>query len=481
MLWYILAGVCLGALGMWFVYFSVRRELVQVEEEKQTLWQERQIVVDFMHSLVESIGEGVSRETLYQQIVRTAILSTGGLAACVYERGTNDILKKVAVEGLFPPMKPLDGTYASVMTRAKFIEQVLQTERFEWGEGLIGSVAKSGRGVLIANGRKDPRVVNHKDSSLAIHSLILVPIIFREKTIGVVAIANPADNMAFNENDFSLMKSLAEQAGMALHNLKLMQIQMEKKQLDFEISLASNIQSLLLPKVFPNNDYVEIQAIYQPAKKVGGDLYDVFKLADGRIGVAIADVSGKGIPASLLMAICQTNLRHYAKECASPAEVLKSINAVMVSEMRRDMFITMVYAIIDFVKKEIVLARAGHELPMIVRKTPGSDTFTVEEISSDGMALGMVPSKLFNQVIKDVRVSFNADDTFLLYTDGITEAVNAQDEEFSREQLASLVKEQATKPVKEINKQILTAVERFAGSSEKSDDFTLVTVKCLQD
>jgi len=482
MLWYFLAGVALGALGLSFLYISARREIVKIDEEKQLLLQEKQISIEFMHSLVEAIGEGVERNDLYNHIVHTAILSTGALSACVYEKSNGNQLKRVAVEGLFPPQKPIASADETVVTRAKFIEQILKSESFEWGEGLIGGIARSGKGILIANARKDPRVIFHKDPALAVHSIIIVPILSHGSVLGLLAVANPADNIAFNETDFSLVQSLAEQAGMALHNLHLMELQLEKKQLDFEITLASNIQGMLLPQSFPKDNHFDVGACYHPAKKVGGDLYDVFKLPDGRIAVAIADVSGKGIPASLLMAICQTNLRHYARGNMSPAEVLKAINREMFPEMRRDMFITIVYAIIDTKKGEIMLARAGHELPMLLKgsQAEAGKATEIQLISSEGMALGMVPSHLFDSVIEDKIIPFHKHDVLLLYTDGITEAINDKGEEFSAERLIAVFRALGRESAKNINQGILKEVAEFVGAPDRADDLTLLSVKCTQ-
>jgi sigma-B regulation protein RsbU (phosphoserine phosphatase) len=127
-----------------------------------------------------------------------------------------------------------------------------------------------------------------------VRSVIVVPILFRERSIGVLAIVNPSDGGSFGETDFSLAISLAEQAGLAIHNLDLMASQIEKNKMDSDLGLAHEIQSMLLPKEFPDITDLQMASIYQPAQKVGGDLYDIFKIGEDRVGIAIADVSGKG-------------------------------------------------------------------------------------------------------------------------------------------------------------------------------------------
>jgi sigma-B regulation protein RsbU (phosphoserine phosphatase) len=478
MLWFF-AGVCAGGFLGWLLYLSARREAVRLDEEQQHLQQEKQIVVEFMHNMVESVGEGLNRRELFQRIVHAAVLSTGALSACAYERTEDDLLQGVAVEGLFPPQRPLpnEAGAPAPATRAKFLEQVLKAESYALGEGLIGAVAKSGKAVLIADAPQDPRVVVHTDPSLAIRSLIVAPITFRKDVLGVLAVANPADNLAFNDADFSLVQSLAEQAALALHNVELMRVQIEKSKMDFDLTLARSVQGLLLPRSFPQNAALEIDALYRPAQQVGGDLYDVFPLDGARVGVAIADVSGKGISASLLMAICQTNLRHFARQHDSPAEVLRRVNREMEGEIPEKLFITVIYAIVDTAKNEIVLARAGHELPLLMHLDSATDHLQVDTVGSDGMAIGMVTPEIFDVVISDRRVAFLPDDVFLLYTDGVTEAFNAEGAEFSSSRLADSLRYLRQHSPREMNQGILANVESFAGASAPFDDITLVTLR----
>lgn len=478
MIIYILVGIALGALSVWLLYFTARREIVRIEEEKQLLQQEKHLVIEFMHHLVEGIGASVEHEQLYQRIVHAAILSTGALSGCLFEKTHDDLLKGIASEGLFPPQRPLDETmYDKNMTRAQFIEKVLKSESFHMGEGLIGSVAQSKKAILIQNAERDPRVAIHMDSALAINSMIIAPILFRNTTLGVLALANPSDAMPFTENDLSLVESLAEQASMAIHSSNLMKLLLEKNKMDFELTLACNIQQMLLPKNFPDEPNLDIDTFYRPAQKVGGDLYDVIPLSPTRTGIAIADVSGKGVPASILMAICQTNLRHFAKQLTSPSEVLKAMNREMHPEMRRDMFITITYAIIDSESKTLTLARAGHESPLLLRYDSNEKKYVASKIYSDGMALGMVPGTLFDKVVQDVSTSFNSDDLLVLYTDGVTEAANQDEEEYGFNRLASHALQNIKLSSKRINNKIIQDIEDFVGTTEKVDDLTLVTIK----
>ena len=323
----------------------------------------------------------------------------------------------------------------------------------------------------------DPRIVKHDDPALAVRSVIDAPILFQERTIGVLAVANPAGGLPFTDHDFSLVMSLAEQAGLAVHNLESMHFQIEKKQLDLDLALASSIQQMLLPAATPRLAGLDIAAQYVPMQKVGGDLYDFYALSPTRLGIVVADVSGKGIPASLLMAICRTNLQRIAPHHESPARVLREVNRVMAGEVCRGMFITIVYVVVDVALGRVTFARAGHEQPLLSRREFGSVPPTGAFLDSEGMAVGMVGPEVFDGAIADAAVPFLPGDTLVLYTDGVTEAANAEEQEFSGSRLADALRSLGGRSAGEITEGILDHVRRFTGQDHPRDDLTLVTVK----
>ena len=316
----------------------------------------------------------------------------------------------------------------------------------------------------------------HEDPALRIRSLIAVPLQFRDKFVGVLAVANSADGEPFTAADFSLMQSLAEQAALALHNAEFLHFQLEKRQMDLDLSLASGIQQMLLPKAAPQIAGLDIDARYAPAQKVSGDFYDLFALPGNRLGVAVADVSGKGIPASLLMAMCRTDLRQIAPRHDSPAQTLAELNHTLGGDLR-GMFITILYAVIDPGRGEVTLARAGHELPLFLRRDPVTGVPSVAYVGSEGMPLGLVPGEIFSAVIADQTEPFQPGDGLVLYTDGLTEAPNDEEKEFSNARLADAVRALQARGARELNDGILETVRRFAGSVALRDDLTLVTIK----
>ena len=473
-----LLGGFLGAALVYAQYWRAQREAARIEEEKQALMEERQIVLDYMHTMVDAVGERLPREELFQRIVHAAILSTGALSACIFEKGDDNMMRGAAVEGLFPPHRPIPDTQRMKMgTRAKFIEQVLKSESFPVGEGVVGRVAATGRGELIVRASDDPRIVKHEDSALMVRSVIAAPIMVRQRLIGVLCVCNASDGLPFTETDYSLVEALAEQAGLAVHNADFLNLQVDKQRLDIDLALASDVQLMLLPHVMPQVPGLDIDARYLAAQKVSGDLYDVFKLGYDRVGVAVADVSGKGMSASLLMAICRTTLRQIAPMYTSPARVLAEVNRSLAGDVRTGMYITMSYAVVDAGKNQLTIARAGHELSLLSRRDAETGAYVSEFIGSEGMPVGLVDPELFETAITDRTLLFAPGSTLVLYTDGLTEAPNEDEKEFGGARLADALRAAHTGSARQINDDILAAVQAFAGTGGLRDDYTLLTVK----
>lgn len=474
----LILGILLGMAAMWVLYNRKARRLKLVEQQKQLLQQEKHIVVEFMHNMVEAVTEGSDRENMFQRIIHAAVLSTGAMSACIFEKRPDDTLKGIAVEGLFPPQRPFPKTKdkPEKRSRARFLESVLKSESYRIGEGLIGQVAKSRQAELITDARNDPRVVQHEDPALQLRSIIVAPVLFNNELLAVLAVANPADGLAFTETDFSLVQSLAEQVGLAVHNSEAMQVQIEKQEIDLDMQLAAKVQGLLLTKDYPSAKQVAFASHYTAAQKIGGDLYDVFSLDENTIAFAIADVSGKGISASLLMAICQTHLRHFAKAHTSPSRVLCEINAAMQKSMQPDMFITMIYAIFNLDSEKLTLARAGHE-PAFFYDSHSDGTLDVGPLRSTGMAIGMVDPEMFDSVIEDVSIHFGENDALLLYTDGVTECTNPGGEEYSGERLRAALHKHGHSSAEAIIEHVLEDLKDFSKSSGQHDDLTMIAVK----
>lgn len=474
---YVVVATVLALIALVCVLIAAKQRdiLAKTLDELDRLREERQVIIDFLHRSADDIGSGANREKIYKRTVRATALSCGAMSACVYEKTADGKLVAKACEGLFPPQTKKIGRRKNGELRAKYIEDALMAETIEPNEGILGEVAASGRGVLIKDALKDPRIIKHDDESLKIRSFMAVPLIFRGQLSGVLAVANPISGRAFTDTEFSLAKSLGEQCALALQNAEAVSALLMRNKLEFDLRLASSIQRYLLPENLPQTESLEFAVKYLPQQLIGGDFYDFFKLPHGKIGVVIGDVSGKGIPAAILMALCQTKLRYIAMSGKSPAQTLCLLNSEMVHAMRSDMFITIIYLVIDPKSGEARFARAGHEPPLLAR---ADSEEAAQPLKSSGMALGMVSEELFDEVMEDASFKMNSGDVLVLYTDGLTEAANPEGGEFTAKKLAQTISTLRSRNANDLNDEIIKSVESFMGPGNKyGDDLTLLTVK----
>jgi len=190
------------------------------------------------------------------------------------------------------------------------------------------------------------------------------------------------------------------------------------------------------------------------------------------LGVAIADVSGKGVPASLIMAICRSVLRAEASRNSSPADVLRKVNRQLYPDIKEDMFISMAYLILNHQRNAIILARAGHDAPLLYQRR----SQTVTPIKSPGMVVGIDSGSVFDRLTVDFAVPLERDDCLVLYTDGVTEALNIEGDEFGLDRMMESVRASANDGAQAIVKKIIQDVRDFTGSAPQNDDITLIAI-----
>ncbi len=235
-----------------------------------------------------------------------------------------------------------------------------------------------------------------------------------------------------------------------------------------ELRVARDMQISILPQKFPATATAATHAVMNAAQDVGGDFYDVFYLPGGRIGVVIADVSGKGVPAALFMMVSRTLVRGHAVGRMGPGDALTKINDVLSEENEKGMFVTLVFGILDSGTGEFTYANAGHCPPYLVR--PGSAL--TELPSSSGIALGVLPGRPY----QENSVQLEPGDRLFFYTDGISEAEGPGKELFENERLEAALAAAAGKTPEEMNHEVVEAVRAFAGGEPQSDDITCLTV-----
>jgi len=250
---------------------------------------------------------------------------------------------------------------------------------------------------------------------------------------------------------------------------------MEQQKLQKELQVAQEIQQMLLPSDFPKVEGYEIASYYEAAKEVGGDLFDFMEVDDDTIGICVADVSGKGVPGSLIMTMIRTAMRLESRGNKNPADVLARVNRFVADDMKRGMFVTMFYVILDSRNRMIHYASAGHN-PMILYRGSTKQTYY---LNPSGFPVGIqLPDiELFTQTIQTDSIRLREDDILVLYTDGITEAMNAKRELFREERFLEAIRQDAHLDVGEFIRSINGELKTFTGGAPQNDDITVVAIK----
>jgi phosphoserine phosphatase RsbU/P len=341
--------------------------------------------------------------------------------------------------------------------------------------GLIALLRKSGKPVDWHAFKDTKEFIEfnsiEKDKLVQAGVVFSVPMFLQDQLVGFINIGPKMSGRGYSQEDIDLLSTVGGQAAIAIENARLHKAELEQERIKEELDLARNIQQGLFPKTNPTIAGLDIAGTSVPALSVGGDYYDFIQLSPTKILTVVADVSGKGMSAALYMSKIQGMVQLAAYMYNSPKEMLKHINRRIFEGIDRKSFITMILAVIDTKKKEVRLCRAGHNKAMIVTNNK------VQFLQGAGIALGLERGPVFEDQLEEVRIPLKRNTLFLLYTDGITEAMNAQKQELGEEPVAAVLKKMRTASAVAIERAILKTVEIFRGSAEQHDDVTMVVVK----
>ncbi|NDJ77345.1 MAG: SpoIIE family protein phosphatase, partial [Chloroflexi bacterium] len=343
--------------------------------------------------------------------------------------------------------------------------------RMRIGEGIAGHVAASGEVVNIPDVYADPRFNQDFDrtSGFRTRTMLAAPMFNpQQKIIGVVQLLNKQDG-PFSWRDERLLAAMSSQAAISIENARLYQQEMQQRLINQELKTAYSIQASFLPASIPQHEGWDFAAVWQPIRNVAGDFYDFYQIDDGRLAVIIADVSGKGIPAALFMALSVTMLRFGMSLGLSPEEVTQRANELLLAEQRSRMFATTFIGYIDLENGGVDVASGGHNPSLLYRAAAQ----TCEYITAPGVAIGVFKAAEYGCLAEHMEPG----DILVLYTDGITEVINTDEDEFGEDRLEHLIIEHAALPAQEITERVLDAVKTFAGEQALFDDATLVVVK----
>ncbi len=345
----------------------------------------------------------------------------------------------------------------------------LGSPEFQVSSTIVRRVRHTRQPLLTDNAQFDERFTRGESIMvLGLRSILCVPILIKERMIGLVYVDNRLHTGLFKEEHRDLLAAFASQAGIAIENARLYRVAVEKGRMEKELQMAHDIQRGLLPSKLPSYPGYEIAADWRSAREVAGDFYDCFVINDGRMGVVIADVSDKGAPAALFMAVSSSLLRGLALASSEPEETLRQANRTILNETQSGMFVTVYYGLLD-PNGQLIGVNAGHNQPLLYRTSRDSWEF----LPRGGRPLGWFA----DLPVERVTYQLEPGDVVVFYTDGLVESENVLGEPFGDERLVNAVRQTAGRPAENIMRHIIESMIEFRGAAPPFDDTTLVVVR----
>lgn len=472
----VLFWLLVACFALWvYTLLRQRRSIRRLERSQEEIQVEETLVFDFLHGLGEAFSETIRPADLHRLIVEgaTRVLDAQGGALYLTDRTGAKLTPTFVSKGCPPLVDVPPHILQQAAATPVALESFIHLHNVGSGEGLLGRVWEKGSPICLNEFSEVPELAKLHKSSFGVSSVMVAPLLYAKQNMGVIALTNSRMVAPFSQNDFVVFKSIAEQSAFALYNAIIYSEANEKKRLDHDLQIAQDIQRILLPAEAPRINGFEIAGMNVPARQVSGDYFDYIKIDDERLGVAIADVSGKGVPASLIMAICRSVLRSQAIGNPSPADVLQKVNRQLYPDIKEDMFISTAYLVLDHARGSVTLARAGHDAPLLYQKK----NRTVTPLKPRGMVVGIDSGDVFDRLTEDVAVGLDRDDCILLYTDGITEALDSEGNEFGLERTMETVRSSAKKGAQAIVTRLIDDLRNFVGSTPQNDDITLIAIR----
>ena len=356
--------------------------------------------------------------------------------------------------------------FKSKVIRGYQISFDLIEPRLKLGEGFLGTVAQSGAPIICHDVTKDPRYFAARERT---RSEMVAPIISNDRVIGVFDLESDHLNK-YSEDDLSVLQMLTSQVAIIIEKVRLHEQVVEKKRIQAQLEIARQVQLELLPATDPVVPGFDISAYIFPTEEVSGDYYDWVQIFDDQIGIVVADAVGKGIPAALLMSFLRASLRTGIQIGYAPHIAFSEVSNLLRGSIEDNQFITAIYGILDSTNKTFVFSNAGHNPPLLI-KPDGEYRF----VEYGDRPLGMFPDNRYHQHF----IRFEPGQVMVIYTDGITEAANPNDEEFGQDRFAKRVLEGIDLPAKQMIDHIRKGVADFTEKKFLDDDGTLFIVKAL--
>ncbi len=414
--------------------------------------------------LLHELGCAFAARTELEDLCRLVISKCG---EALQAEGVGILLLDAKTQELFFPY---------VANEDPEVADHLRQMRFAADRGFAGEVLRSGQPLRVDDVRGDRRFYSGADekSGNTTRNLIAAPLRAEHGTIGVIQAVNrhgsAAGGAGFSDDDLAFLEALSGSVAVAIDNARASEARAALRALRREVEIASEIQQSILPRTFPafpDRDDFDLHAAMIPARDVGGDFYDFFLLSPSQLAVVIADVSGKGIPAAIFMAVSRTLMKATALTAPSPAACLRQVNRLLQAENSAEMFVSLFYAILDTRSGRLVFSNGGHNPPLLVRAGGGAQFLAAKP----GCVLGVLDAAVY----EDATSALMPGDTLVLYTDGVTEAMNSTDALYGEARLQQLLGPPADS-ARTLVDGIIADVRQHSGEAIQSDDITLLAV-----
>jgi sigma-B regulation protein RsbU (phosphoserine phosphatase) len=334
---------------------------------------------------------------------------------------------------------------------------------------IIEEVVNRGRSVLTSDAQHDPRFMSSTVTFQGIRSVLAVPLGVGERIFGMIYADSPFATSRFTEDHLKVLTTLGSVAAIRVENTRLLEEHLEQERYDRELQLAREIQQRFQPTAPPSVPGYELQGISFPSYQIGGDYYDFIPCSDGRLVIALGDVSGKGTSAALLMSSLHAAVHAQVASCRPITETLGAVNRYLADNTPANRFVTLFYAELDPATGALSFVNAGHNPPLIAHGSDG----TLEQLAAGGLPLGILPDYDY----REGRTQLRHGDVLVVYSDGVTETQDPQGEEFGTTRLQEVVSQNLHATASGIRDKIEAALTAFAQGTPAVDDITLVIVK----
>lgn len=415
-----------------------------------------------LHKAIQSTGPSPAEHTGIWRSPMDALVRAG-----------RELAGRQPLDELFPTLLDLAieaaGAQRGVLTTSDNGEDTVRAQRgntFRISRTVRDRVLEGRDSVLVRDTLADAAFSGSKSIVIqGVRSFMAAPLQTEDRVLGLIYVDSPLPGREFTGDDLNLLTVMANVAAIRIERERLIELEQLERMHERELSQAAEIQTRLLPESAPLIEGLQVAGFNAPCRTVGGDYYDFLPCPDGRLAIVVADVAGKGLPASLMMSNLQAKTQAIVEVCQGPAEVVNRLNRGMARTCPGNRFVTLFYCLVDPATGELTYCNAGHNPPLLIHASGA-----VEQLEVGGPVLGILPNMHFHEA----KAAMTPGDVLVLYSDGVTEAANGADEEFGEDRLLSVVCGTDRKCAQSIVEAVHAAVRDFTAGQPQADDITVV-------